>query len=100
MHTYYKLRLALQIAKNALNEIDNNVAKKALKDIDDLYIRKHGKNNKISEGLLWCAYCKSYKPIDQFCKDKHNNTGYQNRCRECNKEVSKEYRRRKNNGQN
>lgn len=39
-----------------------------------------------------CTKCKIEKPFDQFSKATRETDGLQDRCKQCNKEVSKEYR--------
>lgn len=97
MQAYYKLKLALKIATRALEKIDDETAQKALEKIADVNERakRSFKNNRIDEGLLWCNYCKEYKPMEMFPKDRSTKTGYHHRCRECNARLSAEYKQRK-----
>lgn len=97
MQPYYKLKLALKIATRALEKINDETSQKALEEIADMDKRakRSYKNNRIDEGLLWCNYCKEYKPIEMFPKDKSTKTGYHHRCRECNARLAAEYKQRK-----
>lgn len=110
--TYYKYKEQLKIAVEALRTyadvrtwdccfknqcayVDGSIAQIALNTIEEMNNdKRHRDNIKIRDGLLYCAKCKQYKPLDMFPKSKHEKSGRYHYCSECNKQQAKERRQR------
>ena len=96
--TYYKYKEQLKIAVEALKtyaDVDGSIAQTALNIIEKMNNdKRHRKNIKIRDGLLYCSKCKQYKPFNMFPKSKHEKSGHYHYCSECNKQQAKERRQR------
>lgn len=48
------------------------------------------KTNNVADGLRRCSHCKQALPLDRFAK--HSKQGLQRDCKECRKQIDREYR--------
>ena len=94
---YQRLKEKLTVALQALTECaekGDETAQVALKDIEIMSrkIRTHKVLH--IEGYAWCRECRKYLPVENFNKDRSRWNGLQSYCKECNKKLAKEYRRK------